>query len=86
MSLRARLALALALLAAAAVIAVGVTGYVSTSRGLYDEVDRSLRSYGSRYADPDGNSARALCATLAGSDGGPGPGGSDAGNAPPPGT
>jgi two-component system, OmpR family, sensor histidine kinase MprB len=85
-SLRARLALALALLAAAAVIAVGVTGYVSTSRGLYDELDRSLKSYGTRYADPDGNSARLLCATLAGSDAGPGPGGSDAGNAPPPGT
>ena len=80
MSLRARLALALALLAAAAVIAVAVTGYVSTSRGLYDEVDRSLTSYGSRYADPDGTAAVQLCASLSGS------GPRDAGNSPPPGT
>jgi two-component system sensor histidine kinase MprB len=83
-SLRARLALALALLAAAAVIAVGVTGYVNTSRALHDEVDRSLTSYGSRYADPDGRTARDLCLGLAAR--GPAPGPGDEGDAAPPGT
>ncbi len=84
MSLRARLALVLALLAAAAVIAVGVTGYVSTSRALHHEVDRSLTSYGSRYAEPDGRTARDLCLSLAAR--GPAPGSSDEGDAAPPAT
>ncbi len=76
MSLRARVAVALALLAAAAVVAVSFTSYVVTGSSVHTETDRSLRSFGQRLEDPDGNRARDLCTSFAQLGGGPdqGPG------------
>ena len=54
MTLRVRLALALAALAAVAVLAVGVTTYATTVRALRIEVDQALAAYSRRVADPDG--------------------------------
>lgn len=55
MSLRARVALALALLAAGAVVAFGVTGYVSTRDRLHTEIDRSLTDAATPFrGDGDG--------------------------------
>ena len=65
MTLRARLALALGLLTAAAVTAMAVVGYRSTSSRLYGEVDRSLVGSASRFADPDGRYANLVCGQLA---------------------
>jgi len=61
MSLRARLSLALGGLAAAAVLVVGVTAYVTTAQSLRREVDRTLTAYGERINDRDGNFVRLLC-------------------------
>jgi two-component system, OmpR family, sensor histidine kinase MprB len=65
MSLRARLALALAALTAAAVTTMAVVGYRTTASRLYDELDRSLLSSSTRFGDPDGNYARLICNQLA---------------------
>ena len=65
MTLRARLALALAALTAAAVTAMAVVGYRATETRLYDELDRSLLSSASRFSDPDGTYARLVCSQLA---------------------
>lgn len=64
MSLRARLALALGGLAAAAVLVVGVTAYVTTEQSLRREVDRTLTAYGARINDRDGDVVRTLCGLL----------------------
>jgi two-component system sensor histidine kinase MprB len=64
MTLRVRLALALGLLTAAAVSAMAFVGYRTTSTRLYDEIDRSLTSSASRFADPDGNYARLVCGQI----------------------
>jgi len=64
-TLRARLALALGALTAAAVTTMAVVGYRTTSTRLYDELDRSLVSASTRFADPDGNYARLVCGQLA---------------------
>jgi two-component system sensor histidine kinase MprB len=61
MSLRARVALALALLAAAAVIVVSVTSYVVTGNSVHAQTDRSLHQYGEQLQDPDGHLASQLC-------------------------
>src|SRR5262249_19749406 len=64
-TLRARLALALAALTAAAVTAMALVGFRTTENRLYDELDRSLLSSSTRFADPDGNYARLVCNQLA---------------------
>ena len=64
MSLRARLSLALGGLAAAAVLIVGLTAYVTTEQSLRREVDRTLTAYGARINDRDGNFVRSLCGLL----------------------
>ena len=65
MTLRVRLALALAALAAVAVLAVGVTTYATTVRALRVEVDQTLAAYSRRVADPDGRFAVVLCGLVA---------------------
>jgi two-component system sensor histidine kinase MprB len=64
MTLRVRLALALGLLTATAVSAMAFVGYHTTATRLYDEIDRSLTSSASRFADPDGNYARLVCGQI----------------------
>ncbi len=61
MSLRVRLALGLALLAAAAVVAVSVTSYVVTGNSVRAQTDRSLRLYGDQLQDADGRLAASVC-------------------------
>jgi two-component system sensor histidine kinase MprB len=61
MTLRARLALSMAVLAGVIAIFVAVTTYVSTDNRLRAEVDRYLDSYGQRYQDPDGRQAAITC-------------------------
>jgi two-component system, OmpR family, sensor histidine kinase MprB len=61
MTLRARLALALGLLAAVAVTVVAVAGYRATASRLSAQLDASLTSQSSRIADPDGRYARTVC-------------------------
>lgn len=65
MTLRVRLALALAALAAIAVLAVGVTTYATTVRALRNEVDQTLSAYSRRLADRDGRFAVVLCGLVA---------------------
>jgi two-component system sensor histidine kinase MprB len=84
MSLRAKVALALALLAAAAVVAVSFTSYVVTGNSVHAETDRSLRSYGQQLQDVDGNRARVLCSTFVPPEGQPDHGGPDEHNQPVP--
>ena len=64
MTLRARLALSLAVLAALSVVIVSVASYVATDRRLHDDVDAALVGYATRLSDPDGRSAHMLCDTL----------------------
>ncbi len=61
MTLRARLALALGLLAALAAAVVAIAGYRATADRLYAEVDSSLANQAQRVADPDGRYARLVC-------------------------
>jgi two-component system sensor histidine kinase MprB len=63
-TLRARLALALGLLTAAAVTTMAVVGYRATASRLYNEIDASLTGSATRFADPDANYARAVCQQL----------------------
>ena len=51
MTLRVRLALALSLLTAIAVTAMALVGYRATATRLYQEIDRSLNSSGTRFVD-----------------------------------
>ena len=68
MTLRARLALALAVLAAVSVIVVSWLGYVATVHRLNAETDAGLVSYANRLADPDGRLAAILCGRVTGFD------------------
>jgi two-component system, OmpR family, sensor histidine kinase MprB len=61
MTLRARLALALGLLAALAASVVAVAAYRTISDRLYAQVDTSLASQTSRLSDPDGRYAHTVC-------------------------
>lgn len=61
MTLRAKFALALALISAVSAIAVALIGYRATDNRLHNEVDDTLQSYVARFSDPDGNLATALC-------------------------
>ena len=66
MSLRVRLALSLAVLAALAAIIVAVTGYQVTADRLDNELRTSLSGTGQRLSDPDGVYAVQLCAAASG--------------------
>jgi two-component system sensor histidine kinase MprB len=65
-TLRVRLALALAVLAALSVVVVAAVSYVVTDHRLHDDIDAELMSYASRFTDPDGRSAHMLCSGLTG--------------------
>ena len=67
MSLRARFALALALLAAASVVAVATTDYLHTSDRLHEEIDAQLDADIRPLigpADPTGFAATTMCGAL----------------------
>ena len=66
MTLRARLAVGLAVLAGISVVAVAVISYVATDDRLHANIDDELSSYATRLRDPDGNVARMLCDSLSG--------------------
>ena len=68
MTLRARVALALAALAAVSVVAVSWLGYRATVHRLNAESDAGLISYANRLADPDGRLASILCGRINGFD------------------
>src|SRR5438093_8186126 len=70
MTLRARLAVALAVLAALAVAAVAAVSYAATDQRLREEVDSSLVA-AARQGGPDGRPLSGYCT---------GPGGDDAGH------
>ena len=61
MTLRARIALAMAVLAGVVAIMVAATTYVSTDHRLRGEVDQYLETYGNRFQDPDGRQAAITC-------------------------
>ena len=61
MTLRARIALALGLLAGVAVLAVAVAGYVATDNRLRQEVDQNLQETARRLLGADGRALVALC-------------------------
>ena len=69
MTLRVRIAVALAVLAGLAAVVVAATTYVTTDQRVRAEVDHYLDSYGNRYQDPDGREASMLCSSR---NGGPG--------------
>ena len=61
-TLRAKMALALAVLAGLAALLVGVTTYVVTEQRVRAEVDRSLESQAEALADTDGRTLAQYCA------------------------
>ncbi len=61
MTLRSRIALALAVLAGVAVLAVAVAGYAATANQLRQEVDESLDETARRFLGTDGRALVALC-------------------------
>jgi two-component system sensor histidine kinase MprB len=64
MTLRARFALALGLLAALSVVVVAVASYLATAHQLHTDLDNEVVSYASRFTDPGGRTARMLCEQL----------------------
>ncbi|MBU6329243.1 MAG: HAMP domain-containing histidine kinase [Acidobacteria bacterium] len=68
MTLRVRIAVALAVLAGIAAVFVAATTYVTTDQRVRAEVDSYLDTYGRRFQDRDGRDAAALCGRR-----GPGP-------------
>jgi two-component system sensor histidine kinase MprB len=71
MTLRARLALSLAVLAALSVVIVSVASYLTTDRRLHDDLDAELVGYAQRLAG-DVHSAAMLCDSLSNVNGFPG--------------
>jgi two-component system sensor histidine kinase MprB len=63
MTLRARIAIAMAVLTGATAIFVAVTTYVATDQRVRSEVDQSLKTTARRFQDPGGRQAAALCGT-----------------------
>jgi two-component system sensor histidine kinase MprB len=61
MTLRARIALALAVLAGVAVLAVALAGYLATDARLRSEVDQNLEETARRFLDADGRVLAGLC-------------------------
>ncbi len=74
MTLRARMAVALALLAGLAAVLVGVTTYLATEQRVRGEVDRSLDSQTEALGDPDGRTLAQYCGTPVPRGGRPGEG------------
>lgn len=72
MTLRVRLAIALAVLAGVSAVFVAAAAYVTTDQRVRAEVDSSLDTYGRRFQDRDGRDAAALCGRRR-----PGPGNED---------
>ena len=70
MTLRVRIAVALAVVAGLAAVFVAITTYLATDQRVRAEVDAYLDTYGHRFQDRDGRDAAALCGR-----GGRGPGG-----------
>jgi two-component system, OmpR family, sensor histidine kinase MprB len=64
MTLRARLALSLAVLAALSVVIVSVASYLATDRRLHDDLDAAVVGFATRLSDPDGRTAHMLCDQL----------------------
>jgi two-component system sensor histidine kinase MprB len=64
-TLRARMALALAVLAGLAALLVGVATYVATAQRVRAEVDRSLDNQAEALRDPDGRTLVQYCGTSA---------------------
>ena len=64
MTLRARFALALGILAALSVVVVAVASYLATDQRLHDDLDNELVSYAARFTDPAGRTAHMLCEQL----------------------
>jgi len=71
MTLRARLALSLGVLAALSVVIVSVTSYLTTDHRLHDDLDAELVGYAQRLAG-DTHDAAMLCQTLSNASGFPG--------------
>jgi two-component system sensor histidine kinase MprB len=61
MTLRIRIAIALAVLAGLAAVLVAFTAFVTTDQRVRAEVDSYLDTYGRRFQDRDGRDAAALC-------------------------
>ena len=74
MTLRARMALALAGLAGLAALLVGVATYVATAERVRAEVDRSLHTQAEALDDPEGLALRGFCTPTPAGGGGFGPG------------
>jgi two-component system sensor histidine kinase MprB len=72
MTLRVRIAVALAVLSGISAVFVAATTYVATDQRVRAEVDSYLDSYGRRFQDRDGRDAAALCGRRR-----PGPGSED---------
>jgi len=63
MTLRARIAIAMAILAALSAVIVAVATYQITSNRVQAEVDQYLDTYGRRFQDPDGREAALTCSS-----------------------
>ena len=61
MRLRAKIAIAMAVLTALTAIIVAVSTYVVTDNRVRSEVDQYLNSYAQRFQDPDGRQAAVTC-------------------------
>lgn len=84
MTLRARIAIAMAVLTAVTAVIVAVATYEITSNRVRAEVDTYLETYGQRFQDPDGRQATITCTSQGRNRGGVpvpglggGPGGAD---------
>lgn len=64
MTLRARIALAMAVLASLSAVIVAVATYEITSNRVQAEVDQYLDSYARRFEEPNGREAAATCAAV----------------------
>lgn len=61
MTLRVRIAVAMAVLAVVTAVIIAVTTYEVTANRVQAEVDQYLNTYGQRFQDPDGRQAAATC-------------------------
>jgi len=61
MTLRARIAIAMAVLASLSAVIVAVATYQITSNRVQAEVDQYLDAYGRRFQDPDGRDVASIC-------------------------
>ena len=61
MTLRGKIAIAMALLTAVTAIIVATTAYVVTDQRVRVEVDQYLDTYAQRFQDPEGRQAAVTC-------------------------